>query len=189
MLRLVLAWALLVLVAAPAAHAAGTTEILRDCADDGRLQGNYSPGELRNARKNLPTDADEYTDCRDVLARAANDAVAGGGGGGGGTGGGGGGLGGGDAGGGGASTGGGDVVAPETPEDREAIAAASRAGAPNPVRVDGRPVVPGASGFAANAARNGIPTTLLIVLVLLGVAALAAAVPLVRRRVLARFGH
>ena len=60
----------------PAANAASTTQILRDCADDGVLQGDYSPSELRKARQNIPTDTDEYTDCRDVLARAAAAAAA-----------------------------------------------------------------------------------------------------------------
>src|SRR5215210_6222491 len=88
MLRLVLGSLLgLTLVAAPAANAASTTQILRDCADDGVLQGDYSPSELRKARQNIPTDTDEYTDCRDVLARAASAGVAGGGGGSGGAGG------------------------------------------------------------------------------------------------------
>src|SRR3954470_14450515 len=78
MLRLALGLCLLLaLVAAPAANAASSTQILRDCADDGVLQGNYSPSELRRARRNIPTDTDEYTDCRDVLARAAAGAVAG----------------------------------------------------------------------------------------------------------------
>src|SRR4051812_48735050 len=77
MLRLALACLALLLVAVPAAEAASTTQILRDCADDGVLQGNYKPSELRKARQNIPTDTDEYTDCRDVLARAATGAVAG----------------------------------------------------------------------------------------------------------------
>src|SRR3954449_7674472 len=77
MLRLVLAGLLLLLAIAPAAEAASTTQILRDCADDGVLQGHYSPSDLRKARNNIPTDTDEYTDCRDVLARAGADAIAG----------------------------------------------------------------------------------------------------------------
>src|SRR3954462_8393427 len=77
MLRLALACLALMLVAVPAANAASTTQILRDCADDGVLQGNYSPSELRTARQNIPPDTDEYTDCRDVLARAAAGAGAG----------------------------------------------------------------------------------------------------------------
>ena len=77
MLRLALACLVLgLIVAVPAANAASTTQILRDCADDGVLQGDYSPSELRKARQNIPTDTDEYTDCRDVLARAAAAGVA-----------------------------------------------------------------------------------------------------------------
>src|SRR4051794_38648046 len=77
MLRLALACLVLgLVVAVPAANAASTTQILRDCADDGVLQGDYSPSELRKARQNIPTDTDEYTDCRDVLARAAAAGVA-----------------------------------------------------------------------------------------------------------------
>src|SRR3954454_25332804 len=77
MLRLALACLALMLVAVPAAEAASTTQILRDCADDGVLQGNYKPSELRKARQNIPTATDEYTDCRDVLARSAAGAVSG----------------------------------------------------------------------------------------------------------------
>src|SRR5688500_12857145 len=77
MLRLALGCLLLGLVVVPTANAASATQLLRDCADDGVLQGTYKPSELRKARKNIPTDPDEYTDCRDVLARAAAGAVAG----------------------------------------------------------------------------------------------------------------
>src|SRR3954471_21221586 len=76
MLRLVLAGLLLLLAIAPPAEAASTTQILRDCADDGVLQGHYSPAELRKARQNIPADTDQYTDCRDVLARAAGRVAA-----------------------------------------------------------------------------------------------------------------
>src|SRR5688572_17248776 len=77
MLRLALACLVLGLFAVvPAANAASTTQILRDCADDGVLQGDYTPAELRKARQNIPTDTDEYTDCRDVLARAAAAGVS-----------------------------------------------------------------------------------------------------------------
>src|SRR3954465_11019008 len=101
MLRTVLAGLVILLAIAPAAEAARTTQILRDCADDGVLQGHYTPAELRKARQNIPADTDQYTDCRDVLSRAASagfsrDSSGGGSGGaGGGTGGGGGGAGGG----------------------------------------------------------------------------------------------
>jgi hypothetical protein len=86
--RTLLLCLLAALLAAPAAHAADATTIIRDCEDDGQLEGSYTPGELRNARQNLPTDIDEYSDCRDVLARAAAAAVTSGNGGGAGSGGG-----------------------------------------------------------------------------------------------------
>jgi hypothetical protein len=182
MLRLVLACLLIGLVAVPAADAASTTQILRDCADDGVLQGTYTPSELRKARKNIPTDTDEYTDCRDVLARAATAAVAGsnssnpGGGGDGTTG-------------GGASTGGAGqgLADPHTPEGREIVGQAGARGAPDAIDIGGRAVVPGNAGFASGAVRNGLPGTLIAVLVLLGAAAVAASVPFVRRSVIARF--
>ena len=58
--------------------------------------------------------------------------------------------------------------------------------APAGATVDGDKLVPGASGLAADAARHGIPTSLVTVLILLGLCALAAAAPTVRRRVIAR---
>jgi hypothetical protein len=179
MLRLVLACLLIGLVAVPAADAASTTQILRDCADDGVLQGSYSPSELRKARKNIPTDTDEYTDCRDVLARAAAAAVSSSGGSGSGSGG---------SGGGGSTGGSGQGLAdPHTPEGREIVGQAGTRGAPDALDIGGRPVVPGNAGFASGAVRNGIPDTLIVVLVLLGTAALAASAPFVRRSVIARF--
>ena len=174
MLRLVLACLLIGLVAVPAADAASTTQILRDCADDGVLQGTYTPSELRKARKNIPTDTDEYTDCRDVLSRALSNGVAGSGGGG-------------SSSSGAPGGGSGGLENPNTPEGQAAIGAAAGKGAPDAVDIGGRAVVPGNAGFASGAVRNGIPDTLIVVLVLLGAAALAASAPFVRRSVLARF--
>ncbi len=179
MLRLALACLVLgLLVAVPAASAASTTQILRDCADDGVLQGDYTPSELRKARQNIPTDTDEYTDCRDVLSRAAARAVAGSGAASGGPG---------AAGSGGSGGGEQALESPATPEGQEAIAKAASKGAPDPIQLDGRPVVPGTAGLAAGAVRNGLPTPLIVLLALLGAAALATLTPFVRRRVLARF--
>ena len=166
---------LLGLLAVPAAQAASPTQILRDCADDGVLQGSYSASDLRKARQNIPADTDEYTDCRDVLARAADAGVAGSGAGGGF----GGGVFGGSA----------PLENPNTPEARAIVGEAAKKGAPDPLQLDGRPVIPGSAGFAAGAMRNGLPTLLIIVLALLGVAALATGAPYVRRSVLARLGH
>jgi hypothetical protein len=173
MLRLALACLLLGLVVVPAAKAAGTTQILRDCADDGVLQGDYTPSELRKARQNIPADTDEYTDCRDVLARAAAGGAAGRGGSGGGS-----------------SAGAGEPPPdPNTPEGREIVGGAGAKPPPGPIDIGGRPVVPGTAGLAANAVRNDLPTTLAIVLALLAAGALAACTPFVRRHVLARLGR
>jgi hypothetical protein len=179
-----------------AAHAAGPIQIIRDCEDDGVLQGNYSVSELRNARNNLPTDIDEYSDCRDVLSRAisakASSAGDGGTSGGDATGGGGGG--------GGTNVGGGTgtpesptggtagapapdpIVVPETPQDVAALEEAAKVGG-EPVQINGRPVSPGASRLAAHVGRNDLPTTQIVLIALLLAGALAgAAVALIRGR-------
>jgi hypothetical protein len=179
MLRLFLAWLLLGLVAVPAASAASTTQILRDCADDGVLQGTYTAAELRKARKNIPTDADEYTDCRDVLARAAGRKAAGA-------------SGGGAGGSGGAANAlgrdpGGPPEVPQTPEDQKALDDAYARGH-DPMEVDGRRLVPGAAGLAAAAPRSDLPGTLIAALALLGGLALAGLLSPVRRDLLARAG-
>src|SRR3954468_16383394 len=66
------------LVPAATAFAGGGAKVIRDCTDDGVLQGRYTQKQLRDALASIPTDVDEYTNCRDVIRRAA---FAGGGGG------------------------------------------------------------------------------------------------------------
>ena len=68
--RLLLVMVLTLLVAAPAAMAGTRADIIADCFDDGKLDGNYTASQIRDARNNLPADVDQYSDCRDVLARA-----------------------------------------------------------------------------------------------------------------------
>ena len=55
------------------------------------------------------------------------------------------------------------------------------------IRLGGRAVVPGSAGLASDAVRNDLPTPLIVVLALLGAAALATLTPFIRRRVVARF--
>jgi hypothetical protein len=184
MLRLLLLTVLALLLAAPAAQADTRGDILRDCRDNSRLDGSYTPSEIRDARSHIPADVDQYSDCRDVLGRAlggSGDKAVGGG-----TGGGGGGAGGG---GGGALGGGGlapgaaaEPLQVSGPEEQQALDAAALQGGDKAVQVGDGTVVPGASG----AVRNVLPPSLLAALILLGVAAAAATVPSVRRRVLAR---
>ena len=167
---LVLLAGLLAILPAAPASAAARDKIIQDCADDGRLQGSYSRSELRDARQNLPSDIAEYTDCADVLRRAElPDRNTGGGtgpGGGGGTP--------------GAPGAGGAPLTPASPEEQKALDDI-RTGKSDAVEVDGETIVPGAAGLAPDAVRNGIPGTLLAVLVLLAAAGIAAAVPAARR--------
>ena len=162
------------LLAAPgAAPAADRDEIIADCADDGRLDGNYSKSELRDARKNLPSDVAEYTDCSDVLRRAELPDRGGDGGGG-------------AAGGGGPGaapdgTGGGELLTPASDAERSALAEAAR-GTPDAVEVDGSSVVPGVSGLGPNAARNGIPAPLLAALIAIALLGALAGAPALQRR-------
>ena len=145
------------------------------------LQGDYTPSELRKARQNIPTDTDEYTDCRDVLARAAARSVSGGGN-----------NGGGrrqpaeaavapEAGAGGGGGGDGQLLTPSTDADHEALADALR-GQAEPRDIGGRRSSPAPRGWRG-AVRNGLPTPL-VPLILLGVAVLAAGGQATRRYVL-----
>lgn len=54
----------------PAAAQASGSDVIRDCAQDGVLNKAYTQKELRDAYNNLPSDIDEYTDCRQVIRAA-----------------------------------------------------------------------------------------------------------------------
>lgn len=154
---------------APSA-AASRDDVIADCADDGRLSGKYSQSELRDARKNLPSDIAEYTDCADVLRRAE---LGDGGSSSGGAGGAGGSVGGGASTGG--NGGGSGTLTPASDAERADLAKAQQEGSA-PVEVNGRTVVPGAAGFSPNATRNDMPASLLfaiIALALLGLGGIA----------------
>ena len=60
---------LCLLVPAAPASASGN-DVIKDCVRNGRLSKQYSQQEYRSALANLPTDVDEYTDCRDIIRRA-----------------------------------------------------------------------------------------------------------------------
>ncbi|HEX8375628.1 MAG TPA: hypothetical protein VF606_10660 [Geminicoccaceae bacterium] len=166
--------------AAAPAHA-GYRAALRDCSDDGVLQGNHSRRDLQEARRNLPSDLREYSDCDAVLARAALRATQKGAGGragnetppGGGT--------------------------PELTTPSGAIASnpqqydelkrqqrqAPSDAAPEKVSVGGKPVRPGTSGLASAAARtapNSLPAPFVAALIALGVLGLLTAALLLRHR-------
>ena len=54
----------------PATAGATPKQVIRDCVDDGQLSRKYSNSDLRKARDNLPSDLDEYSDCREVISAA-----------------------------------------------------------------------------------------------------------------------
>lgn len=195
--RLLLLLAVLpALLLAPAAALADGDAVIRDCTDDGTLSGSYSQGEYREALAELPTDVDEYTDCRDVI-RSAQLGAAGGRG-----------RGAGSAGGGGTAGPGGTPGAPAapgapgapaapaptkaeealagaSPQERAAVDAGRQRGS-GPIKVGEQLVEPGALGLGTVGAVNGLPATLVVVLVLLALALGAGGAHLVRTRVVGR---
>ena len=63
--------ALLAALALPAAaSAASPIQIIRDCNDDGKLDHKYSNEDLRRAADKIPSDLDEYTNCREIITGA-----------------------------------------------------------------------------------------------------------------------
>lgn len=183
MLRILLTLAALLALALPATALASGDEVIRDCAQDGDIDGDYSQKELKEAEENLPSDLDEYTDCREAI-RGEMGGGPGNGSGGGGS--------------------GGDRVASDpslvtdsgavatTQEDIEALDELTGSGSGSgdgdapPVDIGGTAVTPGEGAGAkllgaANAA-NGIPTSLLSALIVLVLAAAASAFLLLRRR-------
>jgi hypothetical protein len=182
MVRLLTLSGLILLLAAPTASAGVRENILREC-QDGRISGNYTPAQLRDARKHIPTDIDEYSDCRDVLARASIS----------------GGTSSGGTGGSGSGGGVGDSAAPGGVQsnasdglsyaankgEQDELAKALSDG-PEGTDVGGRDIIPGATGLGVDTARHEIPANLLIPLILVGLCAAALAAPALRRRVIAR---
>jgi hypothetical protein len=189
MLRLILACVVaMLLVTASPAFADTRQQILREC-QDGALTGDYTAKEIRDARDNIPTDIDQYSNCRQVLTRALLGLAGGssnpsggsnppsGGGGGGGAGGAGGSSGGGTGASGGSTAPSGGLLTPTTPQDQQALADAAKGA--GPVAVGGTPI--DASKVGLGAGRHTLPTSMIVALVLLALAAAAAAVPLARR--------
>jgi hypothetical protein len=178
--HLLLLAALLVLLAFPGQASAGPLQVIKDCNEDGQLNRNYSNKELRKALDNLPSDIDEYSDCREVIGAAITSGADKGGNGG--------------SNGGGAGGAGGGGATPVSPEEEAAraqdqadlqalTAPDSREDTP-PVEVGGEKVKPGSDGvFDLASASNSLPTPLLVALIALGLLAIAGAVVALRGRV------
>ena len=67
---LLLCAALVALAAVPAPALADGDDVIRDCYDDGKLDNEYSREDLEDADGDLPSDIDEYSDCRSVIRAA-----------------------------------------------------------------------------------------------------------------------
>jgi hypothetical protein len=176
--------ALLLPLALPGAALSSPFQVIKDCNQDGELNGRYSNKELRKALDNLPSDIDEYSDCRDVIGAAISGGAGGagkGGGGGGGKGSGGGGAGGGDASG---------IVTPEEQAarvqdqaDLQALTSQQGRDDAPPVEVGGEQVEPGPDGlFDLASASNSLPAPLLVALIGLGLLAIAGSAVAARGR-------
>jgi len=74
-LRLVLLTLLAVLATAASAHASGQ-DVIRDCTDDEVMSKTYTQKEYRAALRELAADADQYGNCREVILRAQQAALA-----------------------------------------------------------------------------------------------------------------
>jgi hypothetical protein len=172
LLLLVIAGAL-----APSSAFAGTRDkILRDC-QDGRIDGHYSQKQYADALANIPTDVDEYTDCRDVIRRSQlSSAGSPTGGGGGGT------TGGSSTGTTGASGSSRDPLATASRHERDTLER-KQAEPDKSVNLGGRLVQPSSLGYETGGSFSDIPTSLLIALILLGAGAVVAGGMWLRSRV------
>jgi hypothetical protein len=159
----------LAVLAFPAPASASADQVIRDCAEDGRLDNKYSNAELRKARNNLPADLDEYSDCRDVIASAIK--------------------GGSDKGIGAGSPGIGATdpageAAAKSQDQGDLAAIASGTGPKPAVDVGGTSLAPDSSGyFNLGGAANEVPMPLLVALILLSLFALASGLGALRERV------
>jgi hypothetical protein len=171
-----LAAAALCALAAPVPALADSDEVIRDCYEDGKLDGSYTQEELDEAEDDLPSDVDEYSDCRQVIASARGRGGRGARGGSGGVPGGGfrgGGTAGGDPA---LSTDSGAIAGAR--EDLDALNAITGTENDEPaVRVgSGQPITPAAGAASVGDSANDIPTPLLAALIAIGaIAALGAA--------------
>ena len=170
MVRLLMLSGLILLLAAPPASAQGVREkILREC-QEGRITGDYTPKQLRDARNHIPTDIDEYSDCRDVLVAGRADRPRRG------------------------RRRGHQRARRRATRRRRAARSRRATRSRTPELSDARlnsdaqsvgeqSIIPGAAGFDAAAERHGLPTSVLVVLILLGLCAPVATYASVRRRV------
>jgi hypothetical protein len=133
-------------------------DVIRDCTDNGRIDDYYGPQDYQQALDNLPSDVDEYTDCRQLIVAASHRTPpshsSGGGGGGSSS----------------SSSSGGSSGGSHTGSGGAKAAAAKPKPKPQP---QGPPVIPSDSTLASHPLGHGIPIPLLVTLILLGLALVA----------------
>jgi hypothetical protein len=142
-----------------------------DCNDDGDLDKPYKNKQLRQALDDLPTDLDEYSNCREILSGAITSGS--------------------DKGGNRPTVGtDGTALPPEEAaaraEDNEDLAAITADPESNPpsVQVGGEEVEPGSNGlFDLATSSNDLPAPLLVALIALALVALIGGLVAVRERV------
>jgi hypothetical protein len=155
--------------------AAAQADPVSDCSGDGDLDRRYSNSELQRALDNIPSEIDEYTDCRAVIGGAIRSGS--------------------DRGGNrpeaGASTAGGDGDRRARREQQERAGdsaeleaiTADKEGSPT-VDVGGEPVAPGGNGlFDLASASNDVPVPLLVALIAVGLLAILGTLVALRERV------
>lgn len=171
--RLAAAAAVVLCLLVPAAPAVASGDaVIKDCVQNGRLTKKYSQSEYRDALANMPTDVDEYTDCRDII-RKAQLGLSGGGA---------------PPPAGGAPGAAPDAFAGASPEE---VAAAKRDiqrahGQAVPRRLGAGVVTPGSLSYNNLSAISKLPTPLLVLAILITAAALAVGGYLATTRVRAR---
>jgi cobalamin biosynthesis Mg chelatase CobN len=75
-----IAFATVLALVGGAAPALGSgRDVIQDCTDDEVLSKTYTQKEYRDALAKLPADADQYGNCRDIIARAQEQAATKGG--------------------------------------------------------------------------------------------------------------
>ena len=175
-MRHLLLFAAFVALAAPAVASASPRQVLDDCNDDGALSRQYSTDDLRKALDNMPTDLAEYSDCEEIIGAAitgGSDKGQGRGSPGQGVG------------GAGAADPGEQAARAQDAADLEALTAAAQEdnGKKPTIQVGDETVKPGGNGlFDLASASNGLPTPLLVALIVLGLLALAGGFAALRGR-------
>ncbi|GAC1433978.1 MAG: hypothetical protein NVSMB51_00040 [Solirubrobacteraceae bacterium] len=134
----------------PSGAGANPGTLIRDCLQNGKVTGHYSPSDYRQALADLPTDVAEYSDCAAVirgaqLANAAGGSLA-------------------------ASAAAGtvantlqDPLATAAPAERAAVIKARRTGGA-PLLLNGTLVRPGVVAVHSSAFLHRLPTPLLLAL-------------------------